>query len=611
MTVTLLNSSGSVAATTTTNAQGAYSFTGLTPDTYSVEKTPPAGYLDGQDSVGSVGGSAANPDDITSISLGYGATGINYNFAELVPATISGIVYVDASHSGYYISGDTLLPGVTVTLLNASGSSTTTTTQTNASGFYQFTNLAPGTYGVAVSQPAQYTAAAATAGNDGGTGNNPGHAITGVALPQAANGQNYDFGEISIGNPAPPITPAPGVPPINHTEAPFPSPAPQTGEPAPPPINNYYVLPEAITPMQILGGGDIADGDTWHLSVIDGGQPRSFADGSDTSIATAATVYFNAASWSGSALNQSQWVLADQDGTTLREVVFGLTGATPIVGDWNGDGRSKLGIFLDGNWFLDLSGDGTWDDNGLWAHLGHAGDLPVTGDWDGDGKTDIGIFGPKWKGDEHALMREPGQPAPHNPIKGRFKNIPPDVADATSGTRTMKRTAHGKLRSDVIDHVYRYGASGDVPVAGDWTGGGVTTIGVFRDGLWYLDTLGNGHWSPGDQIVKFGLPGDIPVVGDWTGDGIKKLGVYRNGTWYLDVANEKAITERTKVVHLGGPNDLPVVGDWTGDGIDKLGIYRDGRIDAPPTQARAVPGKASGAQPAASTAATPGGATRK
>ena len=131
----------------------------------------------------------------------------------------------------------------------------------------------------------------------------------------------------------------------------------------------------------------------------------------------------------------------------------------------------------------------------------------------------------------------------------------------------MKRTAHGKLRSDVIDHVYRYGASGDVPVAGDWTGGGVTTIGVFRDGLWYLDTLGNGHWSPGDQIVKFGLPGDIPVVGDWTGDGIKKLGVYLNGTWYLDVANEKAITERTKVVHLGGPNDLPVVGDWTGGRI--------------------------------------------
>ena len=66
-------------------------------------------------------------------------------------------------------------------------------------------------------------------------------------------------------------------------------------------------------------------------------------------------------------------------------------------------------------------------------------------------------------------------------------------------------------------------------MAGDWNGDGIYTIGIFRNGTWFLDMDGDGRWSAGDLIVEFGQAGDIPVVGDWTGDGIAKLGVYRNG----------------------------------------------------------------------------------
>ena len=71
-----------------------------------------------------------------------------------------------------------------------------------------------------------------------------------------------------------------------------------------------------------------------------------------------------------------------------------------------------------------------------------------------------------------------------------------------------------------------------------------TQLGVYRDGQWYLDN-GNGQWDgcgnfPGqDQCLQsgFGVPSDQAVTGDWDGDGITQLGVYRDGQWYLDNGN--------------------------------------------------------------------------
>jgi hypothetical protein len=90
---------------------------------------------------------------------------------------------------------------------------------------------------------------------------------------------------------------------------------------------------------------------------------------------------------------------------------------------------------------------------------------------------------------------------------------------------------------DVSDPITQFGLPGDVPVVGDWDGSGKTKIGVFRNGVWYLDMNGNGQWDgfAVDRAGQFGLPGDIPVVGDWDGSGKIKVGVYRSGAWYLDM----------------------------------------------------------------------------
>ena len=137
--------------------------------------------------------------------------------------------------------------------------------------------------------------------------------------------------------------------------------------------------------------------------------------------------------------------------------------------------------------------------------------------------------------------------------------MPPDPEDAAIGFRTMKRTSAGKMRSDLIDHVFRFGTEEDRPVTGDWNGDGVVAIGIFRNGTWFLDMDGDGRWSHGDVVVDFGQEGDIPVVGDWTGDGISKLGVYRNGTFYLDRITTTFSTPPTRSSPWATPetNHLP------------------------------------------------------
>jgi hypothetical protein len=101
-----------------------------------------------------------------------------------------------------------------------------------------------------------------------------------------------------------------------------------------------------------------------------------------------------------------------------------------------------------------------------------------------------------------------------------------------------------------IDTSATFGTAGDIPVVGDWNGSGNTKIGVFRNGMWYLDYNGSNAWescgapanAAKDACISFGMSGDVPVVGDWNGSGVAKIGVFRNGMWYLDYAGIYAAT---------------------------------------------------------------------
>lgn len=79
---------GSIVATTTTDANGHYSFTNLVPGTYTVVEVQPSGWIDGRDTVGvgATGGlGTAGNDVINNVTLNGGDAATEYNFGERRP----------------------------------------------------------------------------------------------------------------------------------------------------------------------------------------------------------------------------------------------------------------------------------------------------------------------------------------------------------------------------------------------------------------------------------------------------------------------------------------------------------------------------------------------
>ena len=115
----------STGLTTTTDANGNYTFNNLAPDTYRVVETQPAGYLSVGDTPGTVNGATrgvvTTVNILSGINLDGGDDSIHNDFAEVKPANISGYVYVDANNNGHYDTGETPIAGVTLTLLDANG----------------------------------------------------------------------------------------------------------------------------------------------------------------------------------------------------------------------------------------------------------------------------------------------------------------------------------------------------------------------------------------------------------------------------------------------------------------------------------------------------------
>jgi len=193
-----------VTLNTSTDGAGRYEFLNLRPGTYTVNQTQPVNYLDGKDTPGTVSasvqgfiaGTTAINDKISGIVLPAGAASISNDFGELQNSTLSGFVYVDANNNGIKDGGEQPIAGVTITLsgFTADGPVSQTAT-TDATGFYQFTNLSPGTYGLQEGNPgSQYIDGKDTIGSQGGTVSND--SFSSIALASGTNGANNNFGEL-------------------------------------------------------------------------------------------------------------------------------------------------------------------------------------------------------------------------------------------------------------------------------------------------------------------------------------------------------------------------------------------------------------------------------
>jgi hypothetical protein len=89
-----------------------------------------------------------------------------------------------------------------------------------------------------------------------------------------------------------------------------------------------------------------------------------------------------------------------------------------------------------------------------------------------------------------------------------------------------------------------------------------TKIGVYRNGVWYLDNIGNGAWGAGDGVYSFGASGWTPLAGDWNATGNSYIGVTNGQQWYLDWNGNGAWDGADKAYSFGAPGWIPVLGKW-------------------------------------------------
>ena len=482
--------------------------------------------------------------------------------------------------------------------------------ETNANGEYWFQGLQPGNYIVLETQPDGLFDSTDVVGSTTGIVFNSDVAATSAILPltqtfstdqimDAVVNIRVNAGGVSVANnfsevsvqtlPFDPSNPIIQPDPLTN-----PSGNPLTPSPG---LTSFPGLfgsqPSAFT--QFVGtsrgasfqtqAAGASDPYSWHLSVVNGGLPRAVgsgnAGGGDSIFQQAG--YINSNDWNRFDMTVGTWTFTETeeaDGTITkinRSSQFGMIGGTPLAGDFDGDGRDEVAVFMDGYWMIDVNRSGTWDETDLLAKLGDSEDRPVVGDWDGDGKDDIGIYGPMWERDPEAIEHEPGLPNPDNSPFTRPKNVPPTDVDATNGARILKLTSHGQQRADVVDHVFGVDDGEKVPVTGDWNGNGIRSIGTFEAGMWQMDVNGDGEFDHKDRSARFGRAGDTPLVGDFNGDGVEQLAVYRDGTWLIDSNSNRELDATDKTFQMGGAGDKPVVGDWDGDGIDEPGLYTDGQ----------------------------------
>lgn len=235
------------------------------------------------------------------------------------------------------------------------------------------------------------------------------------------------------------------------------------------------------------------------------------------------------------------------DGPADTEVTLQGVGhnALPVAGDWDGDGIANVGAYQRRSARFRLSNRNASGRPELNFHLRGAGSgsglLPVAGDWDGDGRDTIGVY------------------------------------DRTTGGFQLWNADY----SGPADLVFRFpGARKSwLPIAGDWDGDGLATVGLFEPRTAVFHLRNQNRADAAEFRVRIDEPGDdggwLPVAGDWDGDGITTVGRFhaRTGVFQLRDRNSDGRADRTLVFQDSAARARPIAGRWREvDGFDAAQI---------------------------------------
>lgn len=169
--------------TTTTSNGGQYSFGALGAGRYQVVVTPTSAYpLTGGSPV-NLDNNIDNDNNGTQTVAGGALTGpiftldamaddTTQDFALFSGLQIGNMAFNDANNNGVKDTGEAVISGLLVELLNGVSNGVMASTTTNGSGIYGFSSLVPGSYKIRVTPNSTYPLASSVVGTDNGTDNN-------------------------------------------------------------------------------------------------------------------------------------------------------------------------------------------------------------------------------------------------------------------------------------------------------------------------------------------------------------------------------------------------------------------------------------------------------
>lgn len=291
--------------------------------------------------------------------------------------------------------------------------------------------------------------------------------------------------------------------------------------------------------------------------------------------------------------------------------------AKPLVGDFNGDGRSDVALTGPSGWFTlpvaFSNGDGTFGITNQpitnfagWAATANA--KPLVGDFNADGRADVALTGPSgWSSLPVAFASGAGNfnvtnaPITNFAVWAATPNAKPLVGDfnhdgrtdialtGPSGWATLPVAfsngdgTFNVTNNAIVDFAGWAAASNAKPLAGDFNADGNTDIALTGPSAWATLPVafsnGDGSFNVRNQpIVDFAVwaaaTNAKPLVGDFNRDGKTDVGLTGSSGWAslpvafslgdgrFDVTN---FPIANFAVWAAALNVTPVVGDFDGD----------------------------------------------
>ncbi|MBL8621227.1 MAG: VCBS repeat-containing protein [Myxococcales bacterium] len=234
---------------------------------------------------------------------------------------------------------------------------------------------------------------------------------------------------------------------------------------------------------------------------------------------------------------------------------FAINAETPVVGDWNGDGKDDLASFTGGtaaDVYVALSNGHGFVGTGVKWHdgFGFGTELPLVGDWNGDGKDDLA---------------------------GLTRGTTGDVFVALSTGAGFGARAKW--------HDW-FTINSELPVAGDWNGDGKDDLATFTRGttgdVYVAFSTGAAFTGTGVKWHdQFAINSELPFAGDVDGDGKDDIVAFARGTLgrvYVARSNGSSAFVGQNAIwttNLCLGTDTCAVADYTGDGkADALAFHR-------------------------------------